>query len=49
MKCLYLSGYTADVIADRGVLDEDVHFLQKPFTTESLANKVREALTAKTA
>ena len=44
MKCLYLSGYTADVIADRGVLDEGVHFLQKPFTTESLANKVRQSL-----
>ena len=39
-----MSGYTADVIADRGVLDPGVHFLQKPFSTNDLAAKVREAL-----
>ena len=41
---LFMSGYTADVIADRGVLDPGVHFLQKPFSTNDLAAKVREAL-----
>ena len=41
---LYMSGYTADVIADHGVLDEGVHFLQKPFSEQDLAAKVREAL-----
>ena len=44
MKCLYMSGYTADVIARRGVLDESVCFLQKPFTMDALAAKVREVL-----
>jgi hypothetical protein len=39
-----MSGYTADVIAHRGVLDEGIHFIQKPFSTESMAIKVREAL-----
>jgi two-component system, cell cycle sensor histidine kinase and response regulator CckA len=44
MKQLYMSGYTANVIAHRGVLDEGVHFIQKPFAVEMLAAKVREAL-----
>lgn len=44
LRCLYMSGYTADVIADHGVLAADVHFLQKPFTLASLDTKVREAL-----
>ena len=39
-----MSGYTANVIAHRGVLEEGVHFVQKPFTTVSLAAKVREVL-----
>jgi len=43
-KCLYMSGYTADIIANRGVLDEGVHFLQKPFSIKELATKVREVL-----
>jgi len=44
LKCLFLSGYTADVIAHRGVLEEGVHFLAKPFTLQDLAAKVRQAL-----
>ena len=44
MKRLFMSGYTADVIAHHGVLDEGVHFIQKPFSSRDLAAKVREAL-----
>jgi polar amino acid transport system substrate-binding protein len=44
MTCLFMSGYTADVIAHRGVLDEGVYFIQKPFSMQTLAGKVREAL-----
>lgn len=44
LKCLFMSGYTANAIAHRGVLDEDIHFLQKPFSVEQLAVKLREAL-----
>ena len=44
LKRLFMSGYTADVIAHHGVLDEGVHFIQKPFSMKDLAAKVREAL-----
>lgn len=44
LTCLFMSGYTADVIAHRGVLDEGVYFIQKPFSMQTLAGKVREAL-----
>lgn len=44
LRCLFTSGYTANVIAHHGVLDKDVHFIQKPFSITSLAAKVREAL-----
>jgi PAS domain S-box-containing protein len=44
LKCLFMSGYTADIIAHRGVLDEGVHFIQKPFSAKGLAAKVSETL-----
>jgi PAS domain S-box-containing protein len=44
MKCLFMSGYTADVIAHHGVLEEGMQFLQKPFTIETLTRKLREVL-----
>jgi CheY-like chemotaxis protein len=46
LKCLFMSGYTANVIAHHGVLDQGVHFIQKPFSQKDLAAKVREVLDA---
>src|SRR5208283_3608379 len=44
LKCLYMSGYTADVIAHRGILDGGVNFIQKPFGSDEFAAKVRQVL-----
>jgi PAS domain S-box-containing protein len=44
LKCIYMSGYTADVIAHRGILEEGVNFIQKPFGSRELAAKVRQVL-----
>lgn len=47
LKCLFMSGYTADIIAHHGVLDKGLEFLQKPFTAETLAKRVRQLLESK--
>ena len=44
IRRLFMSGYTSDVIAHQGVLEEGVHFLQKPFSYTDLTAKVRQAL-----
>ncbi len=44
VKRLFMSGYTANVIAHHGVLDEGVNFIQKPFSKGELAAKIREIL-----
>jgi CheY-like chemotaxis protein len=46
IKLLFMSGYTANVIAHRGVLDEGIHFIQKPFSRRDLAAKLREVIEA---
>ncbi|MGD9611602.1 MAG: PAS domain S-box protein [Kiritimatiellia bacterium] len=46
LRFLFMSGYTADVIAHNGLLDEGLHFIHKPFTKAALAVKIREALEA---
>ena len=44
IRLLFMSGYTADVIAHHGILDEGVAFIQKPFSMADLAEKLREVL-----
>ena len=44
MKVLFMSGYTADVIVQRGVDDNVVGLLRKPFSQVALAGRVREVL-----
>ncbi len=44
MKVLYMSGYTNNAIAQHGVLGEGVNYIQKPFTVDGLARKVRGVL-----
>ena len=44
LPCLFMSGYTADVIDHEGILDAEVHFLQKPFRASLLLTKVRLVL-----
>ncbi|MEI7731929.1 MAG: PAS domain S-box protein [Verrucomicrobiota bacterium] len=44
LRCLFMSGYTRDVIAHHGVLAEGMNFIEKPFTIDGVANKVRAAL-----
>jgi DNA-binding NtrC family response regulator len=46
LKVLYMSGYADNMIFQQGILDHAMAFLQKPFTVERLAGKVREVLDA---
>jgi PAS domain S-box-containing protein len=45
-RVLFMSGYTDDAISHHGILDPGMHFLEKPFTTDSLLRKMREVLEA---
>ncbi len=44
MKVLYMSGYSDDAIVRHGVLEEGMEYIQKPFSIDGLAKKVREVL-----
>jgi FixJ family two-component response regulator len=44
IRVLFMSGYPAETIVERGVLEPGAIFLEKPFTPDALAKKVRQAL-----
>jgi len=44
VKCLFMSGYTSDIIGERGILDAGVNFIKKPFSFGELASTVRKVL-----
>ncbi len=44
LRVLYVSGYPDETMASQGILEPDASFLQKPFTPETLARRVREIL-----
>jgi signal transduction histidine kinase/ActR/RegA family two-component response regulator len=45
MKCLFMSGYSADTVSKQGVLEQGINFIQKPFSKNEFADKVRKVLT----
>jgi len=44
LKVLFMSGYTRDVIVHHGVVDEGIHFIQQPFSPNTLSRRVRQTL-----
>ena len=46
IKHLFMSGHTTEVMAVQGVPEDNVHYIQKPFTPAGLAAKIREVLAA---
>jgi FixJ family two-component response regulator len=44
LKTLFMSGYSSNIISQRGEIDPNIHFLQKPFSKNELAAQVRLAL-----
>ena len=44
MRCLFMSGYTANAISHHAVLNDEVYFIQKPFSQKDLSDKIREVL-----
>ena len=45
LRVLFMSGYTANIIVHRGVIDKDVFMIQKPFSKKELSAKIREVFT----
>jgi CheY-like chemotaxis protein len=49
LRVLYMSGYTDDIIAHRGVLEPGTLLIEKPFTTTALLRRIRDALSVRAA
>lgn len=47
LKVIYMSGYTANVIAHHGILDEGLHFIQKPFTRGKMASTIKTVISSR--
>jgi signal transduction histidine kinase len=47
IKCLFMSGYTADAITHYGMLEQGSHFIEKPFSIAAIATKMRHSLSAR--
>ena len=43
-QALFISGYTAEIIHKRGIVEENIHFLEKPIIANMLLSKVRSIL-----
>ena len=48
LKCLFMSGYTDDIVAPQDILEQGFNFIQKPFTHTLMAEKIRQVLDTKT-
>ena len=48
IRCLFMSGYTANIIAHKGVLDIGINFIQKPFSLQAMTTKIREVMNQET-
>ena len=44
IETIFMSGYTANIIVNRGILEENMNFITKPFTKDQLASKIQEVL-----
>lgn len=44
LRALFISGYTSDAVLERGISEAEVAFVQKPFTSEELASRLRQLL-----
>jgi DNA-binding NarL/FixJ family response regulator len=44
IKALFMSGYTDDILSSKGILEDNLNFISKPFTQNELLQKIREVL-----